>query len=277
MGTLPPIVTAPLFAPLHEELMALLRGLEDEEWNAPTVAGSWTVKDVTSHLLDTAIRRLSVQRDRQARPPADPSAPPLSLGALVGGLNQQWVEATRRLSPRILVQLLDLYGRELTSYLESLDPLAPAAWSVSWAGEETSAQWFDTARELTERWHHQQQIRDATGRPPLYDRQFFDPVIDAFVRALPYTYRDVEAPDGTVVALQIAEPVSRTWSLTRGQGAWTLSEGSEGAATSITMTADTAWRLFTNGLTPEAAAARVEIEGDPRYGQAVLSMLCIVA
>jgi uncharacterized protein (TIGR03083 family) len=277
MGTLPPIVTAPLFEPLHEELMALLRGLEDEEWNAPTVAGSWSVKDVVSHLLDTAIRRLSVQRDRQARPPADPSAAPLSLGALVGGLNQQWVEATRRLSPQILVQLLDLYGRELTVYLESLEPDAPAEWSVSWAGEETSAQWFDTARELTERWHHQQQIRDATGRPPLYDQRYFEPVIDAFVRALPYTYREVEAPDGTVVALQITEPVSRTWSLTRGQGAWILSEGSEGAATSITMTADTAWRLFTKGLSAEAAAARVEIEGDPHYGQAVLSMLCIVA
>jgi uncharacterized protein (TIGR03083 family) len=274
---LPRIVTAPLFAPLHEELMALLRGLDDEEWNAPTVAGSWTVKDVASHLLDTALRRLAVQRDRQPRPSADPSAAPLSLGALVGGLNQQWVEATRRLSPPILVQLLDLYGRELTAYLESLHPDAPAEWSVSWAGEETSAQWFDTARELTERWHHQQQIRDATGRPPLYDRQYFEPVIDAFIRALPYTYRHVDAPDGAIIALQITEPVSRTWSLTRHAGSWTLAEGGDGATTSITMTADTAWRLFTKGLTPEAAAARVEIEGDPRYGQAVLSMLCIVA
>jgi hypothetical protein len=48
---------------------------------------------------------------------------------------------------------------------KSLDPLAPAAFAVSWAGEETSSNWFDTARELTERWHHQQQIRLATIGP----------------------------------------------------------------------------------------------------------------
>jgi len=272
----PPILTAHLFEPLHEELMALLGGLDDDDWNAPTVAGAWTVKDVAAHLLDTALGRLSVQRDRYL-PPHDPSAAPLPLGAMIAARNRLAVESSRRLSPRILTQLLELYGREQAAYLQSLDPFADAEWSVSWAGEETSSQWFDTARELTERWHHQQQIRDATGRPPLYDARYFDPVIDTFVRALPYTYRNVDAPEGTAIVLQITEPISRSWTLTRTRVSWSLVQGGEAAPTVITMIGDTAWRLFTKGLSAEAAAAQVEIDGDERYGRPVLSMVSIIA
>jgi hypothetical protein len=60
---------------------------------------------------------------------------------------------------------------------ESLDPFARAIFNVSWAGEETSPNWFDTARELTERWHHQQQIRLATHRPGIMTRELYNPVI----------------------------------------------------------------------------------------------------
>src|SRR5688572_4941575 len=63
MRTPQPILTGPLFAPIHDELMALLRSLTAEEWMAPTVAGAWTVRDVAAHLLDTGLRRLSMHRD----------------------------------------------------------------------------------------------------------------------------------------------------------------------------------------------------------------------
>jgi len=59
---------------------------------------------------------------------------------------------------------------------------------VSWAGEEESANWFDTAREFTERWHHQQQIRLAVNKPGIVTREFYFPVLDCFMRALPYAY-----------------------------------------------------------------------------------------
>ena len=86
--------------------------------------------------------------------------------------------------------------------------------------------WFDVARELTERWHHQQQIRDAVGRPPLYER-YLAPVIDTFVRALPYTYRDVDAPEGTTIVLRIDDAA---WSLVREAIAWQLFVGRRGLA-----------------------------------------------
>jgi hypothetical protein len=36
---------------------------------------------------------------------------------------------------------------------------------VSWAGPDPAPLWLDCARDFTEYWVHQQQIRDATGRP----------------------------------------------------------------------------------------------------------------
>jgi hypothetical protein len=67
---------------------------------------------------------------------------------------------------------------------ESLDPFAPATFAVSWAREESSLNWFDAARELTERWHHQQQIQMATNRPGIMTPEPYHPVLDCFVRGL---------------------------------------------------------------------------------------------
>ena len=63
MEPLAPIYTAELFRPLHRELIALLRGLDSDRWVAPTIAGSWRVRDVAAHLLDGDLRKLSGGRD----------------------------------------------------------------------------------------------------------------------------------------------------------------------------------------------------------------------
>ncbi len=57
------IQTSDLFLPLHNEVVALLRGLDKPDWSRPTVAKQWVVKDVVAHLLDTDLRRLSSMRD----------------------------------------------------------------------------------------------------------------------------------------------------------------------------------------------------------------------
>src|SRR6266851_4585015 len=162
MYPLGPIETVTLFPPLHEELMRLLRNLSPEDWQRPTVCTGWMVRDIAAHLLDGDLRRLSFTRDGVFPPP--PPAPIQSHQDLVGflnGLNAEWVRAARRMSPRVLVDLLELTGPQVSAYFASLHPDGEAAFSVGWAGEPVSANWFDTAREYTERWHHQQQIRDA--------------------------------------------------------------------------------------------------------------------
>src|SRR5262249_43624025 len=144
-----------------------------------------------AHLLDTVLRKLSLVRDSCVVEAVDIRSP-RDVVDLVNRLNREGVTVYRRLSPTVLSDLMDLACEESARFHESLDPFVPAAFPVSWAGETQSMNWFDTARELTERWHHQQQIRLATNRPGIMTPELYHPVLDCFVRGLPFLYRSVD-------------------------------------------------------------------------------------
>jgi len=102
------------------------------------------------------------------------------LAAFINRLNQEGVSVYRRLSPPVLIHLMEVATELLAEYHASRDPYAMAPYGVNWAGEEKSANWFDTAREFTERWHHQQQIRLAVDKPGIMTRELYFPVLDCF-------------------------------------------------------------------------------------------------
>lgn len=276
---LAPILAADRFPALGRELVALLRSLSGEQWNLPTVAPRWTVHDVAAHLLDTAVRRLSGGRDRFMPPP--PDRPIDEYGALVAFLNdinEQWVMAMRRLSPRMLTDFLESVEPQLADLLAAIDPWARAPISVLWAGEQESPAWFDMARELTERWHHQQQIRLAVGAPPLDDPWMSEPIFDTFIRALPHGYRAVTAPAGTALVVRIEGRKVYAYTLQAGEGgSWTLLAGeAEDPAARITLAEEPAWLLFTKGLRGDEARRRARIEGDPALTTAFFEILAIM-
>jgi hypothetical protein len=64
----------------------------------------------------------------------------------------------------------------------NVDQLGEGVW---WAGVEAAPVWLDVARDYSEDWIHQQQIRDAVRRPGLSSPEFFDPLLDTLMRALP--------------------------------------------------------------------------------------------
>src|SRR5919112_5996993 len=205
MKTQDSILVSSLFRELHGHLIGLLRSLSPEDWHLPTVCSAWSVKDIASHLLDGDLRRLSIQRDDYT-PPEAPAGfeSHESLVAYLTRLNAEWTAATRRISPRNLIRLLEVTNEEVAEMFEAADPFGPATFPVGWAGQSESLMWFDLAREYTERWHHQRQIALAVGRPtPIDARRLYHPVLDTFLRALPFTYRDVEAPTGTIVRISI--------------------------------------------------------------------------
>jgi uncharacterized protein (TIGR03083 family) len=265
LAPLSPVDTVDLFPGLHEELIALLRGLAPEDWERPTMAGAWRVRDVAAHLLDVSLRKLSGQRDHHRfPPPAEPVDSYASLVRFLNRLNAEWVQVAGRLSPEVLTGLLEWTGPQVAAYVATVDPHAEAPISVAWAGEDRSESWFDTGREYTEHWHHQAQIRAAVGAPPLDSRRWLHPVLDLAVRALPVAFRGVEAPEGTALVLDVTGDAGGAWSLVREGGAWRLWRGAaERPATRARLDADAAWRLLFNALPPESARERMTVEGDP--------------
>jgi uncharacterized protein (TIGR03083 family) len=270
-----PILVIDLFPQLLRALLELLYGLSPADWAKPTACALWSVKDVALHLLGDEVGILSRKRDAYS-----PSAAPLDgwddLVAAVNHLNAVWVEATRRISPRLLCDLLQTVGEQSCAHFASLDPYALGG-PVSWAGPEPAPVWLDLAREYTERWLHQQHIRDAVGKPGLKEPTFFAPVLDAFVRALPHTFRGVDAPEGTLVSLTISGDAGGVWSLLRERGAWTLYLDVEEADADVIMDQELAWRLFTKGVGADNAVSQVVMTGDVSLGRKVLDTVSVIA
>lgn len=182
---MPPILVANLFPEVSSRLVELLRSLSPDEWQKPTVSSRRTVKDIASHLLDGSLRRLSMQRDNYR--PADGRSQPRAdepLMDFLNRLNDEWETGTRRLSPKVLVDLIEWADTQLADLFRSLDPHGPAIFPVAWAGENRSENWMDMARDYTEKWHHTQQIFDATQRTStIMNRQLGHPCLDIFMRA----------------------------------------------------------------------------------------------
>ena len=247
------------FTPLRARLLTLLAELGDDEWARPTAAPGWSVKDVTAHLLGGDIVILSGKRDGFRSTHEVHSYE--QLVELVDQLNRQWVLAARRVSPRLLRELLAFCGPEVEACFSSLDPIKIGG-AVDWAGPDPAPVWLDLAREFTERWHHQQQIRDATGRPPLYEPYFLAPVLDTFVRALPYAFRHTTASAGASVRFEISGAAGGVWYLHKTEDAWALLLDSPAEpVTTVVLPQDVAWRLFTKGMDREKARSLAVIKG----------------
>jgi hypothetical protein len=148
---------------------------------------------------------------------------------------------------------------------------------VSWAGEDTSLNWFDTARELTERWHHQQQIREATGRTGMMTPELYQPVLDCFLRGLPYACRNTIRPEGTNMRLNILGDCGGTWVLSATREGWTFLQSLPiDFACEVAMPQEIAWRVFTKGIDRDAVRSQVEIKGDAELADGILNLTSIV-
>ena len=278
--TLPPLTVVDLFPHERESLLSVLGSLSDDEWAAATACSGWSVHDVALHILGGDIGNLSGGRDGYQDPHATKGvdfAQWDQLLAFINMRNDDWVRATRRLSPRMVCELLALTGPALQQYFARLD-LEAIGIPVNWAGPDPAPVWFHVAREYTERWMHQQHIRDAVGRPGLKERAWFAPVLDAFARALPHTLRTVAATSGTTVRLVITGQAGGLWQVIRQDDGWALTVDTEPPpAATLIVDQETAWRLFTKGLSKLAVMPHVTLEGDPVLAAQMLDMVSILA
>lgn len=271
------IKTLHLFPLLDEALISLLRSLNEKEWNMSTGARAWTVRDIAAHLLDGNLRNLSSGRDSYQPAPKTDVSSYSDLVSYLNNLNRIWVEASRRLSPRILTDLLETSNREYVSYLQQLSPMELAIYPVGWAGESQSLNWFHIAREYTEKWHHQQQIREATGREDILHREMYQPVLETFMQALPYTFSDVDAVEGTTIQIRITGESGGTWLLEKNSS-WTLSNTSTPHADATTIIDQSvAWKVFCKNLRKEDVLHCVQLHGDRELALKVLDLVAVMA
>lgn len=141
---------------------------------------------------------------------------------------------------------------------------------------------MDVARDYTEKWHHTQQIFDATNRSStILNRRLGHPCLDIFMRALPFTFRSVEADEGSIVTVTITGEAGDSWHIERRASGWDqIAAAPRPAAATITMDQDTAWKLVTKRRSRGTARQQfsgITIKGDEALGLHVLDMVSVMA
>lgn len=275
------IETLHLFPKLTEELLKLLQGLESSDWLKPSPINGRTVKDLVSHIIDGSLRNLSIQRDNFVDDTNIPSINSYKgLVDYIQKLNKDWMIVSRRLSPAILIDLLEYSDKQYYDFLKTKNPNDKAIFSVAWAGETESKNWFDIAREYTEKWHHQMQIRLALDRPLLLDTEYLEPLYDTFMIALPYLYCDFTNYDnGIKIKISLTGNLSKSWVIERQTDKWDFVDSeSVDIYTSVEIPDDIAWIIFTNtDRDKEKYKTKIKIAGDNSIGLKLLDLVTVMS
>ena len=97
------------------------------------------------------------------------------------------------------------------------------------------------------------------------------------MRALPFAYRSQTRAPGTLARFTVEGECGGSWDLYREAGGWDLIPATDRrAASHTTIPQEMAWRIFTKGISRDAAAAQVGVSGDAALGGHVLGMIAIV-
>jgi uncharacterized protein (TIGR03083 family) len=269
----PPIDLRPLLPALRAELRDLLNDLTPQQWSLATTPG-WTVFDTVANLVGGDLRRLSRTRDGQSA--QDPVADE-SVEDYVDRTNEEWATAMHQVSSRVLVELLETFGPRTIALFAGME-LDAAGEHIPWAGPGPAPAWLDIAREYTERWIHQQQIRRAVEAPLLDDPRFLGPVVETFVRSLPATMDAVARPESTAVVFEVTGDAGGTWVVERGAEHWRLTPAARTAeaAATVSVAPTVVWQVGTRLIAPDAALAKASVTGDVELAARALSLLAIL-
>jgi uncharacterized protein (TIGR03083 family) len=270
------VETLSVFPTLNARLMELVTSIKPEEWTRPTAYPQWQVKDIVAHLIDTAIRRLSVQRDGWDAGTTRPLRSEPELIARITSMADRWADAFVPVSPAILVSLVDTWQRQLVDFLRKLPPEGIAPNPVTWAGETTSPNWFDIAREYTERWHHQMQIREALGREDILDEPLYGPVLDTFALAFPWHFSTLARKPGYICRIEIDGLPDNSWNLEWNKHGISLLRNTQNPWHSrIRIPPSTAWKVFTRSSRVSLAPS-IRLEGNPEDLDHLLTLKCVM-
>jgi len=137
----------------------LLSSLSDDEWYTQSPLEGWDVQDNVAHIIGTeemlsGVPAPAILIDRGAR---------LHVRNDIGEFNEQWIEAIRPMKPSMV---LDRF-REITGErLVALGAMSQDEWdaeSFTPAGKDTYGRFMQI--RVFDCWLHEQDIRDAVGRP----------------------------------------------------------------------------------------------------------------
>ncbi len=252
------------FAGQRANLIAFLRDVPPVGWQKSTACEGWTVADIAAHIVGDMAGRISSSRDAAtgSRP-----LPGESLARFIDRSNAEWVVAMRRLSPAVILEMMEALGPEHDQLWIDREPLDPSL-GVSWAGVDPAPVWLDAARDVTEYWIHETQIREALGDSGVAEPGLAT-VLDVLARGLPHALAGVVEADSLTIEVP---DVGLVWGLERSDIGWRFSDSATVVGPRLEYDSGFLWRRWTRQAGP---TTRENPTSDP-VQRAVLAHVAIV-
>ena len=131
----------------------------DDDWSKPSPLPGWDVKANVAHIIGTEAMLggeqapdVVIDRDTLAHVMND-----------IGAFNEQWIESMRPMAP---AEVLERFRSITSARLDALDALSQEEWdaeSFTPAGKDTYGRFMQI--RVFDCWLHEQDIRDAVGKP----------------------------------------------------------------------------------------------------------------
>jgi uncharacterized protein (TIGR03083 family) len=248
----------------YDGIVGLATSLVPEEWAQLTACPGWSVQDNVSHVI--GIESLLLGR------PAPAVELPDDLPHVrneIGRSNEAWVEAYRSRPPDAVLHELRAVIDERRSALAGMDQ---EDFDTEWptpAGPDSYGR-FMRIRTM-DIWFHEQDIREAVGRPGHLDGIAPTVALDEVVVALGFVVgKRAAAPAGSGVRFELTDPMARRVDIDVTDRARVV-PGLPGEPTvTLTVPGDHFMRLAGGrGADP----GRVEITGDAALGERIVDSL----
>jgi uncharacterized protein (TIGR03083 family) len=268
LSEIPKDRTVDALGSVWSSLSALLGSLSDEQWAQPTSLPGWDVKAIVAHMIGTEAMMLGetapdVEIDRDAA---------THVRNDIGAFNEVWVQALADEPPEAVLTRFDDYtGRRLVALRE----MPQAEWdaeSFTPAGRDTYGRFMQI--RVFDCWFHEQDIREAVGRPGHVAGQAVAVTLDEVATALGFVVgKRAGVPQGCSVTFELTGSSGRSIHVEVGERA-RVAERLEGpASVTITMPVLTFTRLCGGRVPVESVRHEISVGGDAELAEKILPNL----
>jgi uncharacterized protein (TIGR03083 family) len=248
----------------YDGFLEVVGGLVAGEWGLPTACPGWTVQDNVAHVI--GIESLLLGRPS---PDVDLGDDLPHVRNELGRSNEVWVESLRSRSPEDVLGELRTVIAERRAALAGMDQGAFDVEALTPSGPDTYGRFM--CIRVMDIWYHEQDIREAVGRPGHLQGAAVDAALAEATRPLGYVVgKRAAAPAGSTVRFELTEPMARRIDVEVGDRARIV----DGIAGEPDVTLTVPGYHFTRLLGGRGAdPGRVSITGDVVLGERVVAAL----
>lgn len=248
-------------------LGGLLGDLSESDWKLPSPLPGWSVQDNVAHIIGTEAMLAgepgpTVEIDREVN---------AHVRNDIGVFNEQWVALLRDVPSS---EVIARFGEITSSRLSTLAAMTEEEWSAESftpAGKDTFGRFMQI--RVFDCWLHEQDIRDAVGRPGHETGLALDVVLDEMATALGFVVgKKAGATSGQRVTFALTDGgvIVRELHVEVGERAAVVPALSGQATVVLTMPVGVMTRRCAGRVGPDDLLDQVVIDGDLSLASRIL-------